>query len=302
MAGLEQRTQHGVTAPMMLRWLVSNWLRQAAQEHLQQAVGEAFQRGSGQAEEDVEETPLPPVDIAVVFALGVESGGLLDLLSNRITTRYASHIEHRGELAGHQLVVAESGVGQDAARSTTEHLIQLHQPRWFVSAGFAAALDENLRRGHVLMSDEVINSSDDRLTIGLTVDRASAESSPSLHIGRLLTTDSLVRNRDEKEALATAHDALACDMETFAIAEACQAGGTKLLSVRIITDCFNDQLAPEIERLLNQNSVAGKLGAAAGALFNRPSTVKDMWKLKEDALKATDRLGRFLSSMIQQLP
>lgn len=283
---------------MMLRWLVSNWLKQAAQEKLRSAVGEAMQSGTGDATDD---TPLPPADIAIVFALGVESGGYVDLLQNRVTTRYASHVEHRGEMDGHQIVVAESGVGQNAAQTITQHIVQLHQPKWIVSAGFAAALNQEIRRGHILMADEVVNSKSECLTIGLTVDRSTIEASPSLHIGRLLTTDDLVRTRESKEALAAKYSALAVDMETFAVAKSCQASGVKLLSVRIITDTLDDRLAPEIEQLVNQDSIAGKLGAAAGALFNRPSTVKDMWKLKEDALKATDRLGRFLRGVVEQL-
>ena len=60
-------------------------------------------------------------------------------------------------------------------------------------------------------------------------------------------------------------------------------------------------MPPEVEKLLNQKSLAGKLGAAAGAIFQRPSSIKDMWALNEQALKATDRLAKFLVSMMPQL-
>ncbi|MBC8357049.1 MAG: nucleoside phosphorylase [Planctomycetes bacterium] len=287
---------------MLLRWLVSNWVRQNAQEHLRSAVTEAM-RGAHSAEEhDGEGEPLPPIDVVVVFALSIESGGFIDLLQERITTRCHSHIEHRGQLNGRQVLVADSGVGQGAAMAVTADVIRLHQPNWVISAGFAGALQPELRRGHILMADDVTDVTGKRLSIGLTVDHAAIEASPSLHVGRLLTVDQLIRTKSQKEQLGTNHRALACDMETLAVAEACQNAGAKFMSVRIISDSMEDELPKEIEGLMAQDSLVGKIGAAAGAIVNRPSSVKDMWKLKEDALKATDRLARFLTGVIDQLP
>ncbi|MDA1054953.1 MAG: nucleoside phosphorylase [Planctomycetota bacterium] len=286
---------------MMLRWLVSNLVRQTAQTQLRSVVTEAM-RGGQEAEQEAGGEPLPPVDVAVVFALSVESGGLVDLLQERITTRCHAHTEHRGQLNGRQVLVVESGVGQDAANAMTADLIGLYQPNWVISAGFAGALQGELRRGHILMADEVADATGRRLSIGLTVDHASMEASPSLHVGRLLTVDQLIRTRSQKEQLGAEHEALACDMETLAVADACARAGTKFLSVRIISDSIDDELPKEIEGLLSQDSLVGKLGAAAGAIVHRPSCVKDLWKLKENALKATDRLARFLTGVIDQLP
>ncbi len=286
---------------MMLRWMVSNWVRQNARQQLRSAVTEAMHGARESGDEDAPE-PLPPIDVVVVFALSVESGGLFDLLKERVTTRCHSHTEHRGQLSGRQVLVVESGVGQEAASAVTTDVIGLYQPNWVISAGFAGALQPTLRRGHILMAEEVVDVAGKKLSIGLTVDRASIEASPALHVGRLLTVDQLIRTRDQKEQLGDEHAALACDMETLAVGQACQRAGTKFMSVRIISDALDDELPKEIESMLSQDTLVGKLGAATGAIFHRPSSVKDMWKLKEDALKATDRLARFLTGVIDQLP
>ena len=70
----------------------------------------------------------------------------------------------------------------------------------------------------------------------------------------------------------------------------------------VVRDAVDDELPKEVERLLEQNSLASKLGAATGAIFNRPSSIKDMWSLKEQAIKASDRLARFLVRTLGQLP
>jgi hypothetical protein len=43
------------------------------------------------------------------------------------------------------------------------------------------------------------------------------------------------------------------------------------------------------------------MGAVAGALLNRPSSVKDMWNLYEEAQRGSARLGKFLTGVAQQL-
>jgi adenosylhomocysteine nucleosidase len=71
--------------------------------------------------------------------------------------------------------------------------------------------------------------------------------------------------------------------------------------VRIISDAVDDELPADVERLARQKTRAGQFGAATGAIFRRPSSVKDMLRLKEYSLVASDRLAKFLSGMITQL-
>jgi adenosylhomocysteine nucleosidase len=90
-------------------------------------------------------------------------------------------------------------------------------------------------------------------------------------------------------------------METAAIAAVCRQEKTRFLSVRVISDAVDDELPPEIEKLMASKSFARQLGAAAGAIFKRPSSIKDMWKLREDAVRLSDRLATFLSGVVEQL-
>jgi adenosylhomocysteine nucleosidase len=110
-----------------------------------------------------------------------------------------------------------------------------------------------------------------------------------------------LRDPAERRSLAEQHQAIACDMETFAIAQVCREQGVPLLAIRIVSDAVDDELPPEIEHLLKQKSLAAKVGAAAGAILKRFSAAKDLWKLREDALKASDRLAKFLVGVVEQL-
>ena len=284
---------------MLLRQLVTQWARHTAQQKLYQAVSDTAQKGQPYSGESGIE--LPKCDIVIAFGLGVESGGTVDLLQEAASTRCASFVEHSGNLQGHRVAVVETGVGRQAALKAIDDIVALHHPSWIISAGFAGALRPEIRRGHILMPDEVVDVGHHRVEIDLHIDRETAASSRGLHIGRLLTVDQLIQSSEDKRRLGEEHDALACDMETMTIAEACRRKQIRFLAVRVVSDALDDELPHEIERMLNQKSLAAKLGAATGALFNRPSSIKDMWKLKEDALKASDRLAKFLAGLIAQL-
>ena len=113
--------------------------------------------------------------------------------------------------------------------------------------------------------------------------------------------DRVVRLREEKQQLGRRHDALAVDMEAFAVAEVCQERHVELLAIRAISDAVDDELPPDIGKLLAQQSFAGQLGAAVGSIFRRPATVKDLFNLHQSALASSSRLAKFLGMLIERL-
>jgi adenosylhomocysteine nucleosidase len=301
---------------MLLRWLVNQYLREGGTEKVRGVIADVAGRALVTTEPDpTPDSRLPatnpsppgadellPCDVAFIFALGIESGGLVDLLKNEETSRHKHGTEHAGKLAGREVVIVESGVGQAAAARATAEAIKFYQPRWVISAGFAGGLTDELRRGHIVMADEVVNASGRQLNVDLHIDRQSLAGSKGLHVGRLLTIDSVLRESAERRRLAAQHQAIACDMESFSVVEACRQLNVPCLAIRIISDAVDDELPPEVEHLLKQRSLAGKLGAAAGAIMKRFGAAKDLWKLREDALKASDRLAKFLIGLAEQLP
>ena len=116
----------------------------------------------------------------------------------------------------------------------------------------------------------------------------------------MLTFDRVVRLREEKQQLGRQHDALAVDMETFAVAEVCRERAVDFLAIRAISDAVDDELPPDIGKLLAQKSFAGQLGAAMGSIFRRPAAVKDLFNLHQNALACSSRLAKFLGMLIQR--
>ena len=286
---------------MLLRHMLSNMIRQAAYQRVADAVASATQQVAGTVLESDSTEPLPPCEIALLFATNLESEDFASRLQDRVTTRCVSFVEHAGRIAERGVVVAETGRGQQASGRAAEDLIGMHQPTWLVSAGFAAALRPELRRGHIVMADQVADPQGNQLAVGFRMDPQVVAATRHLHVGRLVTVQQPIRTPDARRELGERFDALAADMETLAVAQACAQHKVRFLSVRVITDEVDDRMPVAIERLISNTSWAAKLGAATGALLKRPSTVKDWWQLQQQALQASDRLAKFLSGVLPQL-
>jgi adenosylhomocysteine nucleosidase len=240
----------------------------------------------------------PPRVVGIVFALPIEAGGTVDLLSGLRVTRAAGFTVRQGQRGGRSVVLIESGVGRDHAARATHALIDAHRPRRVFSAGFAGALDADLRRGDLVVADRLIDAQGRQWTAGPDELPPWLAGMQGLRVGRLLTFDRVVATPAEKRALGQEHQALAVDMESLAVAEVCRERGVPFLAVRVISDTIDDEIPPEIEKLLAQKSTAGKFGAALGSLWRRPSSVKDMLRLQQQALAASDRLAQFLDAAI----
>jgi adenosylhomocysteine nucleosidase len=239
--------------------------------------------------------------VGIVFALGMEAGGLVDRLAGVIATEGAGFVAREGGLNGRRVVLVEAGAGREAATRATEVLLAGHRPRWVISAGFAGGLAPGLRQGDILMPDRLADMSGRQLEVDFRIDPATLASNPRLHVGRLLTVDRVIGGAEEKALLGQQYSALAVDMESLAVADVCRRERVRFLAVRVISDAVDERLPPEVDNLVRQKSRAGRIGAVSVALWRRPSSIKDLWKLREDALLASERLGHFLAGVIPQL-
>lgn len=282
---------------MMLRMLVTKWLREQAQGHVLNTVRETLHQQDARASE-----PLPPCEIVILCASTAEAGGTIDSLQQRVTTHCASHEEHAGTLGEKRVAVVTAGHGQVTAAAAALEAVHLHRPRWLVAAGFATALDPGLKRGHVLLASEVVETAGNPIPIEMHLDPESLRNNPALHVGKLLTVECLDALPERRRELREKNTAVACDLESWGAAEVCRQTGTRFLAVRIVTEEVDDTLPKDIDHLFQQKSAAGKLGAVAGSVWRRPSAVKDLWRYNEEALKASDRLARFLTGLAQNLP
>lgn len=140
---------------------------------------------------------------------------------------HVSEREHDGRrlrfFENGDVVLVCGGIGAVAARRATEAVIVGFGPKVVYSAGFAGALDPNLKVGDLVTPQRVINAGDGSST---------AVGSGS---GVLLSFGSIA-SPAQKAKLRESFGAEAVDMEAAAVARAAEARGVEFGAVKAISD------------------------------------------------------------------
>jgi adenosylhomocysteine nucleosidase len=242
--------------------------------------------------------PPLPVDVGIVAALPMEVGPLLRRFSE--VRKYAARGQTivEGHVAGKLVALVETGMGRARAQRGAERLIDGHRPRSIISAGFAGALNPEIPRNSVLIPVEVANVEGHRFP---------TEWPPSTGLPRgverrgcLLTVDEVVLKADQKARLRSEHRADLVDMETSSVAALCLERHIRFVPLRVVSDDAWSDLPPEILTIMGESG-SYRLGAALGAIWRRPSSLKDMLALREQAVEAAGRLAAAILELLPRL-
>jgi adenosylhomocysteine nucleosidase len=183
-----------------------------------------------------------------------------------------------------------TGIGFDRARRAIKWAIAELEPELVVVAGYAGALDPSLKVGDIFVASEILEGEDQRWRTVIP-----AELGDSI-CGRLFTARTLIASTAEKRRLFRSTRALAVDMESAAIAEACQGERIPCAVVRAISDSAETELSPRLANLLS----AGRVSPfrALAAIMRRPTIAVQFWRLAGDTRRAAASLAGALNRLI----
>jgi adenosylhomocysteine nucleosidase len=280
---------------MYFRTLVQALLQNAAKAKLRDVVAQAVRSPSAPTESRMPADAPKPCHLGFVFALGIESGCLEDLLEGKVAIRGQDFVLWEGGLNGRRVAMVLSGPGRRSAARAAEILIDGHRPQRVISAGFAGALCPKLTRNDILLADRLLAADCEEIPLELPSGLSATLARPGVHRGPLLTADQVVRLPRERQALFDRFRAMAVDMETIAVAEVCRRREMPFSAVRVINDVFDETLPRDVGYLLAQKPGAAQMGAALGTIWRRPGSVKELYRLRENALVASGRLAKFLA-------
>jgi adenosylhomocysteine nucleosidase len=239
-------------------------------------------------------------DIGIVCALKLELAEYLEKC-DRVRKYAGGEFTFRGGFTGPdwdiRIVVVEAGTGADRARRATQALIDAHTPTWVLSAGFSGALHPDLQLGDLVIADSIVDTHGEELRVDF---RMTPDLERGWHVGRIVMAEEIVRSVSDKQELASNTSALAADLESLAVARVCRDTQTRFMAVRAISDDLSHDLPPEVLSVFGGTGSL-RAGAIAGALWKRPSSMKDMWRLRENAQLAAERLARFLNFVVPSL-
>lgn len=137
-------------------------------------------------------------------------------------------------------LVALSGIGAQRADNAAALLIE-HGATALMSWGYAAALDDDLEAGSLVLPERVIGASGESYAVDAEWHQrlylaTAAAFKVAVRIGALVQSQTVVKTAAEKRALAERTGAAAADMESAAHARAAARNGLPFVAVRSIVD------------------------------------------------------------------
>jgi nucleoside phosphorylase len=229
--------------------------------------------------------------IAVTFALPAESKDFLRLLADKQTLGVGTSELAVGRLQQQDVAVFHTGVGESACRRSISNLLIAHEFEYLISAGFAGATDHRLRVGDLLLAE---NFSDPKL-IAMGRQRLPMD---VLHLGTLFTARSIVENAGDRAEVATQANAIAVDMETEFIRDACVHRNIPLLGLRAISDTAERPFpcpAGVLFDIDQQRTIHRQLFRY---LLTHPATIPRLATFSGQIAKARRRLTRALQLLL----
>jgi len=235
--------------------------------------------------------------IALISATKVEISLLLKTLTNKQISNTNSVKFIEGKFLDIDIVASIPGVGIKRAKNCTNTLIKKYKPQIIISAGFAGALNPKLRLGDVVIPDWVLSLKNaDKIYLDNNLPYIAFK----FLNGGVLTENSFINVKEKKLDLFVQSGADVVDMETWAIADAARKLGTRVISVRSVSDLTNQQL-PKMGQIFNKEAKIDTK-KALGYFKSNPGEIFNFLRFKYVNLrKARNRLNSFLYLLIPVL-
>ncbi|MGE8548800.1 MAG: 5'-methylthioadenosine/adenosylhomocysteine nucleosidase [Alcaligenes sp.] len=199
--------------------------------------------------------------LGIIVAMHEELEVVLARLQDARTRHRAGMTFHCGAYLGKAVVAVVCGVGKVNAAACTQLLISEFSVGRIINIGIAGGLAPGIVPGDVVIADTLVQHDMDVQALGLPpgqifrLDTFDFPADPALlaiarqaaqrieghrvHVGRIVTGDQFVACNDKIQWLTRTFGALACEMESAAIAHVCYLNSLPFVCIRSISDNAN---------------------------------------------------------------
>ena len=193
-----------------------------------------------------------------------------------------------GRFGAEEIRVVHLGIGPAAAGEAMRRLLAEVKPRMLVCAGFAGGLEPRLRVGDLVLGEN------------FTSPEMLACVPGGAAVGALVTRSAPIETIEAKAALARESGALAVDMETAVVAEACRVAGVPLLAVRAISDAADTALPMPFEEWFDLASQGPRRWRLLKYLACHPGQIRLFAQFVRGLAPARRALTDFLVRFLEQ--
>ena len=188
---------------------------------------------------------------------------------------------HAGSIDGRQVVAMVTGMGTTLATGAMGRLFAAVDVERVLVVGIAGGVENDTPIGTMVMPERVVNSH-----TGASFEPHAVWSAKAQPRGVMWTTDVLLSGADVLADLR-AKGVVALDMETAAIAAACQEAGVPWSVYRAISDRPDDEVDEAVFQLSNQDGTPNP-GNIIRYVLRHPGRVPRLARMGRNVRRATN--------------
>lgn len=219
--------------------------------------------------------------IGIIGAMDEEVQQITDIMNLTKTTAKAGMIFNSGKLCGKDIVIVRSGIGKVNAGICTQILIDDFHIDCVINTGIAGSLKNEIEIADIVISDDVLHHDVDACGFGYPLGQIprmdtlsfpadsklielakesckSAAADIGVHVGRIVSGDQFISDKESKANISNNFNALCTEMEGAAIAQTAYLNNIPFLIIRAISDKADDSATmdyPTFEAKAIKNSV-----------------------------------------------
>ncbi len=206
--------------------------------------------------------------IGIIGAMDMEVNAILEEAALLETEEHAGMAFYRALLSGEPVVVVRCSEGKVNAALCTQAMIDFYSPRFILNIGVAGGLGPDVHIGDAVVASACVQHDFDPTALGTPLGEISVPAggdrtdviyfpcdkalsailareaqgvySGTVHTGVIATGDQFVADPALGNSLHKTFGALACEMESAAVAHVCMANGVPCVVLRSISDNAND--------------------------------------------------------------
>ena len=192
--------------------------------------------------------------IGILAAMDKEVALLLNVLYGMQEVEFDFAKAYIGKIGDHDVCVMKCGIGKVNSALNTLKLIESFKPDLVINSGVAGGADASMQVGSLLIATEAAYHDVwcgpgtqwghmDGMPCRFLMDKDMVEVARSLpdledaRYGLICSGDRFISKAEEVDFIKSIYpDALACDMESASIAQACQYCGVPFIVIRVVSD------------------------------------------------------------------
>ncbi len=184
--------------------------------------------------------------IGIVVALKSETNSLLDKFNNKKEIMLADKPAFLGEISGHKVILAISGIGKVSAALTTQIIIDKYSPDFILNFGTCGGMNNSVKIRNYYAIEKCIQYDFDLtkledVPLGYIQEYntnfflANTTGLDSFEKRNLATADKFTSNPNDVKTINDLGCSV-CDMEGTAIAQVCTSNNIPLVMIKGISD------------------------------------------------------------------